>query len=212
MEINFDFKCLSDDFQKYVLEKIGCKNYFEFINQYQNNFQLTISSKHITELSSIEPDTSQPVLSKKLDNVEILDKKINCDVQDSDVFKYFIKDDNLFLKTNESLSKNRKKKFKENEGTFLKKSNCWSFPLTSKTYILDNLKPSYEKFEVLDEDDKEEIKTENIQKFYFEDNKAFLIPTTEHPQYGKSIIYDKTGNMGIWSVKNKGWIFQKENS
>ena len=212
MEINFDFKCLSDDFQKYVLEKIGCANYFEFINQYQNNFQLIISPKHSNEnlspklLENLSPKVSENLIEISLD---ISENKLDLD---NEQFTYFIKDENIYLKTPDTLSKNRKKKLRDNEGIFLKKSNCWSFPLSAKTYVLDVLKPSNETFEVLEEP-KEELKTDKniIQKFYFQDNKAFLIPTSEHPQYGKGVIYDKTGNMGIWSVTNKGWIFQKEN-
>lgn len=202
--MNFDLSCFSIEFQNYVLKHLNCENYYDFINKYQNDFILNII-----------PKTTNESQSNSLLEVDILNKTTsnNEEVIEDNFFKYFIENEKIYLKSLENLSKNKKRKLRDHEGVFLKNTNCWSFPLTSKDYILENLKPKNETFEILEEEDeKEELKTDKniIQNFYFQDNKAFLIPTLEHPQYGKSVIYDKTGNMGIWSVKLKGWIFQKE--
>ena len=41
-KIFFDLSCLKDEFQEYLFKMANVNNYYEFINQYQNNFSISL--------------------------------------------------------------------------------------------------------------------------------------------------------------------------
>ena len=51
-----------------------------------------------------------------------------------------------------------------------------------------------------------------LKNITHENNKVIVIPKLNHPKYGTPIIYDKTGNIGIWECSTKGWIFSKKSN
>lgn len=224
--LKFDLSCFKDEFQNFIFQKIGCENYFNFIDNYKNNFQITISKQdiHVNTLNYLNEEESTNCLFKNFDpkslnmieNTENLDekeKKDNCqeetksssedsenDKIETEIHsKYFVENNNIFLNINKKiLSKKISKLFKKNGGNWIQSKNLWIFPLSAKNFI-DNILVS--------------LNSESlIKNIVHEENKVIVIPKTNHPKYGTPIIYDKTGNIGIWECSTKGWIFSKKNN
>lgn len=45
--VHFDLSCFKEDFQKFILKKLNCENYFDFLDKYKNEFLLIISKHSI---------------------------------------------------------------------------------------------------------------------------------------------------------------------
>ena len=43
-KIFFDLSCFKDDFQEYIFKMANVNNYFEFINQHQNQFSINLQA------------------------------------------------------------------------------------------------------------------------------------------------------------------------
>ena len=41
-KINFDLSCFKDEFQEYIFKNANVNNYYEFINQFQNQFSINL--------------------------------------------------------------------------------------------------------------------------------------------------------------------------
>lgn len=226
--IKFDLSCLKEDFQNFIFKKIGCENYYDFIHNYKNNFEITISKldKQISPLNYLNEEESTNCLFKNFDpkslnmieNSENLDEKEKKDDQEETKSssnlsedleeekietevnpKYFVENNNIFLNINKKIiNKKMTKLFKKNGGSWIKSKNIWLFPLSAKNFIENSLTSlNSESF---------------IKNITHENNKVIVIPKLNHPKYGTPIIYDKTGNIGIWECSTKGWIFSKKSN
>jgi len=79
----------------------------------------------------------------------------------------------------------------------VKTKNMWIFPMSSMSYIENTLKSQSNSLFI-----------KNINQ---EKDKVVITPKQDHPKYGAPVIYDKSGNLGVWDNVLKGWIFQKKN-
>jgi len=214
--IKFDISCFKEEFQKFIFENLNIQNYYEFINIYKNQFELNIQCINCSDniqdilpinLLSVEEECSFNSI-KQTENTqdynksedEDTDENITDDTDENNYldqnFSYTIEESNIILKSDKKfINKKIAKKLKKNGGKWNKKTNEWHFPLSKKHYI-DNF--------ILKKNDNliQEIKQEN--------NRVIIIPTSNHPKFGTSIIYDKSDNIGIWDNSIKGWVFDKK--
>jgi len=237
--IKFDLSCFKLDFQEYIFKNLGVNDYFEFINKYENNFSLNILN--INNITSINEEESNSCTFKNINpsiiedssiiNSEQIDLSINPneeisrsisdnvgsninkiisqidsddsydeDEEKSDVkFTHYIENNQYYLTSSKKfISKKLSKSLKKNGGYWLRNKNLWIFPVSSKNYI-ENILGS-------------ELISSQIKNISHENNKVIVIPKMEHPKYGVSTIYDKTGNLGIWDNSIKGWVFSKNSN
>jgi len=235
--IIFDLSCFKEDFQKYILKKLNCENYYEFLNIYKNDFSIkftkvseyqekkdslnyqlneedssnceyknfdfkTNESSEITTNNNLEEeplnnDTNNQDDSPKELNFENTSKESDEDIVDDNLnFTHYIEKEQIFVNSNKKfIPKKLSKNFKKNGGEWLKSKNIWIFPLSAKNFIENYLSS---------------LNTESlIQSISQEKSRVIIHPKINHPNYGTPIIYDKTGNVGIWDISIKGWIFQK---
>ena len=237
MDIKFDINCFTPEFQQYLFKKINVENYYEFINSYNNSFSLSIS--HINQSSfinllpieencSFENIDNDLCISEEIqDNVEEEIKKITYEdntlentktstesepeseeeeneeeMETSNLpnFSYIIESEKIHLKSEKKfITKKIAKKFRRNNGFWNKKKNEWIFPLSAKKFI-DSIIPKTTT---------SNSTPNHIQDVKQEENRVVITPTSSHPKYGTSVIYDKSGNIGIWDSNIKGWIFNK---
>jgi len=235
--IKFDLSCFKLDFQEYIFKNLGVNDYFDFINKYENNFSLNI----LNNITSINEEESNSYTFKNINpsiiedssiiNSEQIDLSINPneeisrsisdnvgsninkiisqidsddsydeDEEKSDVkFTHYIENNQYYLTSSKKfISKKLSKSLKKNGGYWLRNKNLWIFPVSSKNYI-ENILGS-------------ELISSQIKNISHENNKVIVIPKMEHPKYGVSTIYDKTGNLGIWDNSIKGWVFSKNSN
>lgn len=237
--IKFDLSCFKNDFQEYIFKKLNCNDYFEFINKYENHFTLNLLNiqeeksipileddsqsctfKNITSLTvddtfihteqieqqieKLENNTNLIIENNIENNIEKIVSQIDSDESDeeddedkNDVqFTHYIDNNQIYVTPNKKfISKKMGKTIKKNGGYWLKQKNQWIFPLSSKHYVENTLKS--------------QGNTNLIKNMNQEKDKVFIYPKPDHPKYGASVIYDKSGNLGIWDQTIKGWVFQK---
>ena len=232
MDIKFDINCFTPEFQNYIFKKANVDNYFDFINKYNNNFSFSlIQSTPYINLLQVEENCSFQNISEEikeneedliisedqLENVEETIKKITYEEETIDTldenteseseelemedtnhkFSYVVENDKIHLKSDKKfITKKISKKFRRNNGYWNKKKNEWIFPLSAKKFI-----DSFSK--------NEESSSNFIQDIKQEENRVIITPLPTHPKFGTSVIYDKSGNIGIWDSNLKGWIFNK---
>lgn len=224
-KIRFDLSCFKNEFQKFIFESINIKDYYEFINVYENKFELelncldcgiklenkdisenTENTENIEELKSekllinllpVDEDCSFNNIEKEStsDNDSIEEYSSDEDTKELTSFSFTIDNNNILLK-NENKVKNKKmlQLLKKNGGKWMKKKKYWLFPLSSKPFIES----------IVNQD-----KLSKIKEVKQEPNKVLIIPENDHPKMGVSIIYDKSGNIGVWDNELKGWVFNK---
>lgn len=224
--IKFDISCFRQDFQEYIFKKLDCNDYFEFINKYQNSFNLNISNQKIfpipeedsctfkninDNITTQEINTEQEVPSDLYDrnvedNIDKIINEINSDESDDEdefdkgdvKFTHYFENNEIYVQPNKKFFPKRLAKvFKKNGGVWIKQKNIWVFPLSSKQYIEETLAS--------------QTNSNLIKNFNQEKDKVIIYPKVDHPKYGVSTIYDKAGNLGVWDNSIKGWIFQKKN-
>lgn len=207
-QIKFDISCFKHEFQEYIFKKVDCLDYFEFINKYENSFSLNIPiiyPKNIIQedesctYKSINSDIQSEVIEQNVEkNIDKIISEINSDESDEEEDeeeKIDIKFNHIFENNEIHVFPNKKfipkrlgKIIKKNNGYWVKQKNMWIFPLSSKQFIENTLQSS-----------------KNTQ------DKVIIHPKPDHPKYGLSTIYDKSGNLGVWDQSIKGWVFQKKN-
>lgn len=178
-KIFFDLSCLKDEFQEYVYKIGNVNNYYEFINQYQNQFSISLKNiikedddctfQNMTNHSNIE------------DSMEDKESEI--------LYPYTIENKMIIIKKEAKFPKKMNKLFMNNGGKLVNQN--WVFPLTSLNFV-KNLNSSL-----------------CIKEIRNEEKRTIIFPTNKHPKLGESVIYDKKGSIGIWDNIIKGWIFQK---
>ena len=203
--IKFDFSCFKPDFQEYVLQKLGCSNYFEFVNSYNNTFTLNIETYNqqkdeipVIDAAKIEDSSLCEFKNYELTLNETSDSESDDEQKDVNIdFTHVIENQQIILTPGKKfIPKKMSKLIKKNMGVWLKHKNIWTLPLSAKNFVETTLKSS-------------NSKPFNINQ---EKDKVIIYPKQDHPKYGASAIYDKTGNIGIWDNNIKGWVFQKKDS
>ena len=243
--IRFDLSCLKSDFQDYIFKSIGCNDYYDFINKYQNNFTLNLLNieeeyqnepeidqctfKNITNISkidesnvinveanieyitevikpSMEPtivieQTTEQNIENNIDKIisKIDSENDSDDEEDEKIdiqFSHYIENGSIYLIPNKKfIPKSLSKTIKKNGGNWIKSKNIWIFPLSSKHYV-ENILGSQN--------------TNNyIKNISHEKDRVIIEPKIGHSKYGTSVIYDKTGNIGLWDSALKAWVFNK---
>lgn len=215
-KIKFDLSCFKPEFQEFIFKKYEVKNYFEFINNFNNNFELILNNREESITNIVFPNPKN--LDEDCSFNDILETKNSEELEESDVsfdseeyenelssndeeikeefdFTAIYENNQIILKSpNKIRNKKIIKLIKKNGGKWIKKKKQWLFPLSSRSFIESIT--SQEKFS-------------KIKEVRQEPNKVFIIPNNDHPKIGVSIIYDKSGNIGVWDNDIKGWIFNK---
>lgn len=224
-QIKFDVSCFKPEFQEFIFKKLDCSDYFEFINKFQNEFSLNFSKyncdnqniliedpntctfKNITSLYPYDTEcmttitnVDNPSVEQNVeDNIDKIISEINSeessdseDDEKTDVkFTHYFDNNEIYVVPSKKfVSKRLGKIIKRNNGYWIKNKNIWLFPMGSKHFV-ENI-----------------LQSNNVIQ---EKDKVVVVPKTDHPKYGKSVIYDKSGNIGIWDNTLKGWIFNKKN-
>ena len=181
LKINFDLSCFKDDFQEYVFKMANVNNYYEFINQYQNQF-----SVNLHPILKVDDDcTFQNMTTQSQSNIEDSTEDIESDI----LYPYKIENKMIMIKKEATFPKKMNKVFMNHGGKLVNQN--WVFPLTSLSFV-KNLNSSL-----------------CIKEIRNEEKRTIIFPTNKHPKLGESVIYDKKGSIGIWDSIIKGWIFQK---
>lgn len=226
--------CFKQEFQEFIFSKINCSNYYEFLNDWNTQFTINLEQIQKNVISEITPNILKE--DKLTDNFQenshikefiksvddiIENNESNSKINDSNEFKLLKEEDDIvpdLLSDDDSDSKsdssnndiefthsinngqilvNSTKKFitkkitkliKSNGGFWLKKKNIWTFPLSSRSFVENTLH------------------SKNIAQ---DKDKVIITPKPDDPRYGISIIYDKSGNIGIWDQNIKGWVFTR---
>jgi len=178
-KINFDLSCFKDEFQEYLFKMANCNNYYEFINQYQNQFSINLHPI----LKADDDCTFQNMTSSSIieDSTETKEPDI--------LYPYTIENKMIMIKKEPTFPKKMNKIFMSHGGKLVNQN--WVFPLTSLPFV-KNLNSNL-----------------CIKEIRNEEKRTIIFPTNKHPKLGESILYDKKGNIGIWDNIIKGWIFQK---
>lgn len=182
-----------------------------------------VEEEDLEEISSIEADEED-------EHSQILTKKIVKSIDSKNVTYKFVYEktfSNILLScvNSENINKNLKRSIRKKGGRWHNEKKGWIFPLSAYSYVVQNLNAT----EIPKKSNKEQQKKvkkekrvkpiqqeqtqicEGIEKFYESNNKIYIVPKKDHPNYGKTIVYDKIRNMGIWDVLNKAWVFDKKN-
>jgi hypothetical protein len=182
-KINFDLSCFKEEFQEYIFKTVNINNYFEFINQYNNQFSIILQSNlKIDEDCTFQNMTSPSIIEDSTEDKEDKDTDIL-------LYPYTIENKTIVIKHNFSIPKKMNKVFMNHGGKLVNKN--WVFPLSSLQFV-KNLNSNL-----------------CIKEIRNEEKRTIIFPTNKHPKLGESVIYDKKGNIGIWDNIIKGWIFQK---
>ncbi len=236
--IKFDLSCFKPEFQEFIFKKINCNDYFEFINNFENNFTLNllnisldkssntleediqtctfrnVSNYSIEDSSIIQCDLQTDIAIDNIekpnetnieDNIEKIISQIDTDESDDEddekndiQFSHYVENNQIYVTPNKKfISKRLAKTIKKNGGYWVKTKNMWIFPMSSMSYIENTLKSQSNSLFI-----------KNINQ---EKDKVVITPKQDHPKYGAPVIYDKSGNLGVWDNILKGWIFQKKN-
>jgi hypothetical protein len=166
------------------------------------------SSTSSTRMDEQE-EMSQIITQELIKNVKQPKKQQNNQQKSHYEFNYKKTYSNIFVQcsNNKEVSKNLKKNIRKKGGKWLNDKQGWVFPLSSYAYIVHNLSAT----EIDKSNSKKQDNESYIEKFYENSNKIYIVPKKDHPNYGKTIVYDKKRNMGIWDVVNKAWVFDKKN-
>lgn len=178
-KINFDLSCFKEEFLEYLFKTANVNHYYEFINQYQNQFTITLQPIMKVDEDCTFQNMSSPSIIE--DSTE--------DEPDILLYPYTIENKTIIIKHNSSIPKKMNKVFMNHGGKFVNQN--WVFPLTSLQFV-KNLNSNL-----------------CIKEIRNEEKRTIIFPTNKHPKLGESVIYDKKGNIGIWDNIIKGWIFQK---
>jgi hypothetical protein len=167
-----------------------------------------------------EEEMSQIITEDLIESVKQPKKQQNKQQNPHYQFKYKKTYSNIFVECSNSkeVSKNLKKNIRKKGGKWSNEKQGWIFPLSAYAYIVHNLsatevenKKTNERKAKTKPKHKEQDNESHIEKFYENSNKIYIVPKKDHPNYGKTIVYDKKRNMGIWDVVNKAWVFDKKN-
>jgi hypothetical protein len=181
-KIYFDLSCFKDEFQEYIFKISNVNNYYEFVNQYQNQFSINLQ-----QILKVDDDcTFQNITNNSI----IEDSSEDKDVNEPDIlYQYTIENKSIIIKKEATFPKKMNKVFMNNGGKLVNQN--WVFPLTSLSFV-KNLNSNL-----------------CIKEIRNEDKRTIIFPTNKHPKLGESIMYDKKGSIGVWDNIIKGWIFQK---
>lgn len=226
--IKFDISCFRPDFQEFIFKKLDCNDYFEFINKYQNSFNLNISTqkifpipeedsctfKNINEFSSAPAETNtenvevpQDLYDRNVEeNIDKIINEINSDESDDEEdcdkgdvkFSHYYENNEIYVQPNKKFFSKRLAK------NFKKNGGNWI--KQKNIWIFPLSSKQYIEETLASQNNSNLIKNCNQEK-----DKVIIYPKLDHPKYGVSTIYDKAGNLGIWDNSIKGWIFQKKN-
>jgi len=181
-KIYFDLSCFKDEFQEYLLKMVNVNNYYEFINQYENQFSINL--KPI--LKEDDDCTFQNITNPSIIEDSTEDKE---NIESDILYPYKIENKMILIKKEATFPKKMNKVFMNNGGKLVNQN--WVFPLTSLSFV-KSLNSSL-----------------CIKEIRNEEKRTIIFPTNKHPKLGESVIYDKKGSIGIWDNIIKGWIFQK---
>jgi hypothetical protein len=119
-KIYLDLYCFKDEFQEYLFKIANVNNYYEFINQYQNQFSINLQ-----KIIKMDDDCTFQNLEDSTEDKENMEIDI--------MYPYTIENKMILIKKEVTFPKKMNKVFMNNGGKFVNQN--WAFPLTSLPFV-----------------------------------------------------------------------------
>ena len=119
-KIYLDLYCFKDEFQEYLFKIANVNNYYEFINQYQNQFSINLQ-----QIVKMDDDCTFQNLEDSTEDKENIESDI--------LYPYTIENKMILIKREATFPKKMNKVFMNNGGKLVNQN--WVFPLTSLPFV-----------------------------------------------------------------------------